>query len=124
MGSAAETTGGSVETRGAADSVASAAGARANPVACEIPVNATGTRPGSNPEKRELFSEDTETVLVFADGGVIRLSAAVATGQLIFLTNKKTKVEVVCQVVGKRVHRPTSCYVELQFTEQMAGFWA
>ncbi len=96
---------------------------RANPVVVEIPVNATGTRPGSGPDKRELFSEETATVLVFPDGAVIRLSAAVATGQLIFLTNTKTKVEVVSQVVGKRVHRPTSCYVELKFTEEIAGFW-
>jgi TonB family protein len=92
-------------------------------VPLEVPVNATGTRPGSNPEKRELFSEDTDTVLVFVDGAIIRLSAAVATGQLIFLTNKQTKVEVVCQVVGKRVYRPTNCYVELQFTEPMKDFW-
>jgi TonB family protein len=117
VGSAAEITGGSAET------TSSLGGARANPVPLEVPVNATGTRPGSNPEKRELFSEDTETVLVFADGAIIRLSAAVATGQLIFLTHKQTKVEVVCQVVGKRVYRPTNCYVELQFTEPMTGFW-
>ena len=117
MGSAAEITGGSAEP------TSSLGGARANPVPLEFPVNATGTRPGSSPEKRELFSEDTETVLVFVDGAIIRLSAAVATGQLIFLTNKQTKVEVVCQVVGKRVYRPTNCYVELQFTEPMTGFW-
>ena len=42
-----------------------------------------------------------------------------ATGQLIFLTNSKTKVEVVSQVVGKRAYRPTSCYVELKFTEEI-----
>lgn len=123
MGSAAEITGGSVEPRSAGESAASLAGARANAVALEVPVNATGTRPGSGPDKRELFSEDTETVLLFADGAMIRLSAAVATGQLVFLTNKKTNIEVVCQVVGKRAYRPTSCYVELQFTESMTDFW-
>ncbi len=123
MGSAAEITGGSAEPRGAGESATTLAGARANPVALEVPVNATGTRPGSGPDKRELFSEETETVLVFADGAMIRLSAAVATGQLIFLTNKKTNIEVVCQVVGKRNYRPTSCYVELQFTEAMKDFW-
>ncbi len=123
VGSAAEINGGSVEPRGPEESAASLAGARANAVALEVPVNATGTRPGSGPDKRELFSEDTETVLLFADGAMIRLSAAVATGQLIFLTNKKTNIEVVCQVVGKRAYRPTSCYVELQFTESLNDFW-
>lgn len=123
MGSAAEITGGSAESRGADEPVTASTGARGNPVAAEIPVNATGTRPSNGSDKRELFSEETETVLVFPDGAVIRLSAAVATGQLIFLTNKAKNIEVVCQVVGKRVDRPTSCYVELQFTEPMTDFW-
>lgn len=123
MSSVADTKRESAEGGGAAESMGALARARANPLALEIPVNATGTRPGSGPEHRELFTEETTTVLVFADGAVIRLSAAVATGQLIFLTNKATNVEVVSQVVGKRVHRPTSCYVELRFTEAMDGFW-
>jgi TonB family protein len=123
VGSAAEINGGSAEPRGADEPVNALAGMRGNPVPAEIPVNATGTRPGSGSEKRELFSEETETVLVFPDGAVIRLSAAVATGQLIFLTNKVKNIEVVCQVVGKRVDRPTSCYVEVQFTEPMTDFW-
>ncbi len=70
-----------------------------------------------------MFSEETETVLVAKDGAVIRLSAAVATGQLLFLTNKTSKKEVVCQVLKKRSFRPTSCYVELQFTEPDENFW-
>lgn len=123
MGSATEITGGSEETRRAEEAVAALAGTRAQAMAQAIPVNATGTRPGSGPDKRELFSEDTETVLVFPDGAMIRLSAAVATGQLIFLTNIRTNVEMVCQVVGKRVYRPTNCYVELQFTEPLENFW-
>jgi TonB family protein len=122
VGSASEINGGSTESRGADPSALALTGIRGNPVAAQISVNATGTRPGVS-EKRELFSEETETVLVFPDGAVIRLSAAVATGQLIFLTNKGKNIEVVCQVVGKRADRPTSCYVEVQFTEPMADFW-
>jgi len=125
VGSAADITGGSDDSqaRGVDESIAALAGARTGGLAVEISVNATGTRPGSGPDKRELFSEETGTVLVFPDGAVIRLCAAVATGQLIFLTNKTRSTEVVCQVVGKRVYRPTSCYVELQFTESMKDFW-
>ncbi len=95
---------------------------RPEPVAQEIAVNATGTRPGDGTDKRELFSEETNTVLVSPDGAVIRLSATVVAGQLIFLTNKNTKVEIVCQVLGQR-SRPTGSYVELQFTEKIADFW-
>src|SRR5262249_52108406 len=65
----------------------------------------------------------TTTVLVFKEGAVIQLSAAVAVGQLLFLTEKRSKKEVVCQVVHKRSHRPTSCLVELEFTEPEENFW-
>jgi len=99
------------------------AGTKKQPLPLEIPVVATGARPGDKAENRELFTEETETVLVFESGGVIRLSAAVAVGQLIFLTNKQTGKEVVAQVLRKRSYRPTACYVELDFTEPAAGFW-
>jgi TonB family protein len=96
---------------------------RANPVALEVPVSVAGARPIASKDKRELFTEETSTVLVFKDGAVIQLSAAVTVGQLLFLTEKKSKKEVVCQVVHKRSHRPTSCFVELEFTEPEENFW-
>ena len=97
--------------------------ARPNPVALEVRVNATGARPSQGTEKRELFSEDTQTAVVFPDAAVISLTAAVVPGQLVFLTNKENNREVVCQVIRKRNNRPTSCYVELQFTEPQKDFW-
>jgi hypothetical protein len=93
------------------------------PVALETAVVVTGARPGRTGDKRELFTEETQTVLVFEKGAVIRLSAAVAVGQLLFLTNKKNGKEVVTQVARKRSFRPTSCYVDLEFTEASPGFW-
>lgn len=97
--------------------------ARANPVALEVRINATGARPSQGTEQRELFSEDTQTAVVFPDAAVISLTAAVVPGQLVFLTNKENNREVVCQVIRKRNNRPTSCYVELQFTEPQKDFW-
>jgi len=93
------------------------------PVALETTVIATGARPCDTSAKRELFTEETQTVLVFERGAVIRLSAAVADGQLLFLTNKATGKEVVTQVLRKRAFRPTNCYVDLEFTEACPGFW-
>jgi len=93
------------------------------PVALETTVIATGARPGNTAAKRELFTEETQTVLVFEHGAVIRLSAAVADGQLLFLTNKATGKEVVTQVLRKRSFRPTNCYVDLEFTQACPGFW-
>ena len=92
-----------------------------NPVAQEIAVVATGARPGHG--QRELFTEETSTVLVFEDGAVIRLSAAVASGQLVFLTNKESRREVVAQVARKREYRPTSSNVEVEYSEPAPGFW-
>jgi TonB family protein len=96
---------------------------RRNPVALEISVTVSGSRPSGAGGSQDLFSEETKTVLVFEDGAVIGMSAAVVEGQLLFLTNKKTNEEVVCQVLHKRSHKPTTCYVELQFTEEKPDFW-
>jgi len=93
------------------------------PIAHEVQVIATGTRQTENSDKRELFKEATSTALVFPNGGVIRLSAAVDPGQLIFLTNEQTKREVVAQVTRKRVNPSSGFYIELEFTEPAPGFW-
>jgi periplasmic protein TonB len=94
-----------------------------NPIVHEVPVIATGVRPGESGRQRRLFTEEASTVLAFENGGVIRLSAAVAVGQLLVLTNKGTKREVVAHVKCKRDCLPTSCYVEVEFSERSAGFW-
>jgi len=97
--------------------------ARPQPVALEIPVTVNGARTVEGSDKREPFSENTKTVLVFSYGAVIRLASSLAPGQLIFLTNEKTKKEVVCQVTKSKNYRSVTGYVELEFTEPAIGFW-
>ncbi len=94
----------------------------AQPVTLEVPVTVNGARAVEGSDKREPFSETTSTVLVLASGAVIRLSASVAPGQLLFLTNERTRKEVVCQVVKSKNYRSAG-YVELEFTEPVLGFW-
>lgn len=96
---------------------------KVNAAAREIRVKVTGARVGSAFIERELFTESTATVLVFEKGGVIRLTAAVSPGQLLFLTNEESQREIVGQVMRKRAYRPTECYVEFEFTEPAPGFW-
>jgi len=96
---------------------------RVQPVALEISVTVNGARTVEGSDKREPFSETTQTVLVFGNGAVIRLNSGVTPGQLLFLTNEKTKKEVVCQVVKSKNYRSMSGYVELEFTEPAVGFW-
>jgi TonB family protein len=95
----------------------------AQPVTLQVPVTVNGARAVEGSEKREPFSETTSTVLVLANGAVIRLSSSVVPGQLLFLKNEKTKKEVVCQVVKSKNYRSVSGYVELEFTEPVLGFW-
>ncbi len=97
--------------------------ARPQPVALEIPVTVNGARTVDGSDKRAPFSESTQTVLVFPHGAVIRITTPLASGQLVFLTNEKTKKEVVCQVVKSKSSGGTGAYVELQFTEPSASFW-
>src|SRR5467141_3997253 len=97
--------------------------AKQQPVALEVPVTINGARTVEGSDKREPFSETTRTVLVFGNGAVIRLTSTVAPGQLLFLTNEKSKKEVVCQVVKSKNYSSVSGYVELEFTEPAVGFW-
>lgn len=97
--------------------------ARPQPVPLEVPVSVNGARTIEGSDKREPFSESTKTVLVFGNGAVIRLASNVTPGQLLFVTNEKTKKEVVCQVVKSKNYRTATGYVELEFTEPAAGFW-
>lgn len=97
--------------------------ARPQPVALEVPVTVNGARSMDGSDKREPFSERSQTVLVFGHGAVLRISALLAPGQLVFLTNEKTKKEVVCVVVKSKTDGNAVGYVELRFTEPAPGFW-
>ena len=112
-----------VQNSAAPASTTSATQPRVQPVALEIAVTVNGARTVEGSAKREPFSETTRTVLVFGNGAVIRLTSAVAAGQLLFVTNEKSKKEVVCQVVKSKNYSSASGYVELEFTEPAVGFW-
>jgi protein TonB len=98
-------------------------GAKPQPVAMEIPVTVNGASTVAGSDKRQPFSETTQTVLVFGSGAVIRLAAAVGPGQLLFVTNENSKQEVVCQVVRTKQNGSGAGYVELKFTEAATDFW-
>src|SRR5262245_1516346 len=104
-------------------SAAAPGGAKPLPVAMEIPVTVNGASTVAGSDTRQPFSEATQTVLVFGSGAVIRLAAAVGPGQLLFVTNEKSKQEVVCQVVKTKQNGGGAGYVELKFTEVAVDFW-
>ena len=96
---------------------------RPNMIAREVAVRMTGISSEKNEAGRQLFNEETASVLVAETGGVIRLSAAVMPGQLLVLANVEAKREVLVQILRKRVYKPTSCYLELEFVEPAPRFW-
>src|SRR5690242_16181059 len=108
---------------GSATASPSESAAKPQPVSLEVPISVNGVRTMEGSDKREPFSETTKTVMVYGSGAVIRLNSAMAPGQLLFLTNERTKKEVVCQVVKSKNYRNVSGYVELEFTEPAVGFW-
>jgi len=97
--------------------------AKPQPVCLEIPVSVHGACNVEGSDRREKFHEATHTVLIFAGGAVLRLAASVSPGQLLFLTNERSKREIVCQVVKSKSYRNVSGYVELEFNEPCPGFW-
>ena len=111
------------ESEAAPTNAGAPAVAKPQPVAVEIPIIVNGARTVAGSDKREPFSETTQSVLVFGSGAVIRLVAAVGPGQLLFVTNEKSKREVVCQVVKSKQNGNAGGYVEVKFTEPAADFW-
>jgi TonB family protein len=94
-----------------------------NMISREVPVRAIGILREKNEPRRQLFNEETTSVLVAETGGVIRLSTAVTAGQLLVFTNMETKREVTVQIMRKRSYQPTVCYLEVEFVEAAPRFW-
>ena len=93
------------------------------PVALEVGVEVSGSHTASDTGARALFTEKTATTLVFEDGVVVRLSAAVEDGQLLFLKHLGTQREIVTRVLRQRRFGAANPYVELEFTEEAPDFW-
>ena len=93
------------------------------PVALEAGVEVSGSHTASETGARALFTEKTVTTLVFEDGVVVRLSAAVEDGQLLFLKHLDSQREIVTRVLRQRRFGTANPYVELEFTEEAPNFW-
>jgi periplasmic protein TonB len=102
-------------------------GLRADAVSLDVPVKVHGSRVtdvvrGITPHT-EPFEEQTSTMIVFPQGGVLRMATAVAAGQMVVLTNLKSGHDAICRVVKVRAYAQTQSYVELEFTNRQSGYW-
>jgi len=71
----------------------------------------------------EPFEEETSSMIVFPHGGVLRMSTSVSAGQMLVLTNLKSRQDAICRVVKVRTYSSSSSYVEVEFTHRQPGFW-
>ena len=73
----------------------------------------------------EPFHQDTNTLQVNANGGLLRLNADVQYGQKLLVMNRVTKQEQECYVVTltERPKRADVC-VGVAFARSAPGFWS
>lgn len=78
--------------------------------------------PGTAP-RTEPFEEQTTTMIVFPQGGVLRMNTSVGVGQMLVLTNSKSKQDAICRVLKVRSFPNMQAYVEVEFTHAQPGYW-
>src|SRR5580704_8977082 len=95
-----------------------------NPVCTEIGVSVQGSaHTAAGGQASQPFLEQTTTVIVFAHGGVVRLSESVTPGQILILRHLRTNDEAACRVVSMKSNPNVKGYVELEFLQPAPGFW-
>jgi TonB family protein len=77
-----------------------------------------GTTPHTEP-----FEEQTSTMIIFPQGGVLRMNTAVTVGQMLVLTNLKSRQDAICRVVKVRPNANLAAYIEVEFTQRQPGYW-
>src|SRR5690348_4457497 len=99
---------------------------RADAVSLDVPVKVHGSRvtevPGA-PPNTEPFEEDTSTMIVFPNGGVLRMATTVSVGQMLVVTNQRSRQDAICRVLKVRAYSNTQAYVEVEFTHRQPGYW-
>jgi periplasmic protein TonB len=100
---------------------------RADAVSLEVPVKVHGSRVTEVVREitphTEPFEEQTSTMIVFPQGAVIRMSTAVSVGQMLVVTNLKSRQDAICRVVKVRTFSNLQGYVEVEFTHKQPGYW-
>jgi protein TonB len=103
------------------------AGLRSDAVSLDVPVKVHGSRVTEvvrgTTAHSEPFEEQTSTMIVFPQGGVLRMSTPVTAGQMMVVTNLKSGHDAICRVVKVRAYAQSQSYVEIEFTNRQQGYW-
>ena len=96
-------------------------------VSLEVPLKVHGSKVTEAvrgvPPRTEPFEEQSSSMIVFPHGGVLRMATQVNVGQMLVLTNLKTRQDAICRVVKVRTYSSSSSYVEVEFTHKQPGYW-
>jgi len=90
--------------------------------ALEVPVILQGAKTADETGKRELFTENATTTLVFENGAVLNLRSKLVVGQAIFIHNKQNGREILCKVLEAPAEGQAG-YTDLEFTTADPEFW-
>lgn len=99
---------------------------RSDVVSLEVPMKVHGSRYASGEaagSQTERFEEQSATMIVFPEGGVLRMMNPVGAGQMLVLTNMKSRQDAICRVVKVRNFPNAHHYVEVEFTRPQPGYW-
>jgi protein TonB len=110
----------------AAQSAAPQATPRTDPIGIEVPVVVHASRYSAAKGLAKPLPpvhEETRTVIVFAQGAVVRLSASLSIGETVVLTNLQTGADVLCRVASVKAQPGIQNYIDLEFTQRAPGFW-
>ena len=100
---------------------------RSDAVSLEVPVKVHGSRVDNAASgataKTEPFEEQTSTMIVFPQGGVLKMATPVTAGQMMVVTNLKSGHDSICRIVKVRAYGQGQSYVEIEFTHRQPGYW-
>jgi periplasmic protein TonB len=77
-----------------------------------------GTTPHTEP-----FEEQTITMIIFPQGAVVKMLTPVNVGQMLVVTNLKSRQDAICRVIKVRPNANLAAYVEVEFTNRQPGYW-
>jgi periplasmic protein TonB len=100
---------------------------RSDAVSLEVSVRVHGSKVkdivlGTTPHT-EPFEEQTITMIIFPQGAVLKMVTPVNSGQMLVLTNLKSRQDAICRVVKVRPNANLAAYVEVEFTNRQPGYW-
>ncbi|MGA8222185.1 MAG: TonB family protein [Candidatus Acidiferrales bacterium] len=100
---------------------------RSDAVSLEVSVRVHGSKvksaaPGTTPHT-EPFEEQTITMIIFPQGAVLKLLTPVNVGQMLVVTNLKSRQDAICRVIKVRPNANLAAYVEVEFTNRQPGYW-